>query len=192
MKLRGWIKNLIIGIFFISTGNLYAANGDLIVNGNLGVGTATPAGKAEVNGNMIVDGNLGVGTTAPTGKAEINGTAVIDGDTTMKGNATINGNVGVGTTAPTQKLEVNGNVKATGVCIGGGCTSTLHVSGGLYGFCTYCMFGNGNILIKTDAHSPAYCTVGNSGGICTCPAGYTITSISNSDGSVQWSTCYKN
>lgn len=54
MKFRGWIKSLAIGIFFISASNLYAANGDLIVNGNL-----TVAGK--VNGTSI--------TSSPTGTA---------------------------------------------------------------------------------------------------------------------------
>ena len=43
---------------------LYAADGDLIVNGNLGAGTTTPAEKLDVNGNAKVAGSLGIQGTA--------------------------------------------------------------------------------------------------------------------------------
>jgi len=36
-------------------GNLYAANGDLIVNGNVGVGTPNPQERLEVNGTIVVN-----------------------------------------------------------------------------------------------------------------------------------------
>jgi len=65
----------VLGVLLLLSGILYAANGDLMVNGNLGVGvTGTPAGKAEVNGNMVVDGNLGVGTPTPAQKLSVAGT----------------------------------------------------------------------------------------------------------------------
>lgn len=35
----------------------YAAEGDLIVNGNVGVGTKTPEARLEVNGNIIINVN---------------------------------------------------------------------------------------------------------------------------------------
>jgi len=79
MKFRFLMTTVVMAAVFFTTGILHAANGDLIVNGNLGVGTPTPAGKAEINGNMIVDGKLGVGTPTPTEKAEINGNLVVNG-----------------------------------------------------------------------------------------------------------------
>ena len=35
-----------------------SANGDLIINGNLGVGTSTPTQKIDVNGNARVNGQI--------------------------------------------------------------------------------------------------------------------------------------
>lgn len=138
-----------------------AANGDLIVNGNLGVGTNTPAAKAEVNGNMIVDGNLGVGTVAPSEKAEINGNLKVDGNLCVGGNC------------PSADQNVNGNL-----CVGGNCTSTLHVSGGLYGHCVA-----GSIYDYQAAVSPAYSVIvptsWGSAWACKCPEGYTLMHIGN-------------
>jgi hypothetical protein len=45
---------LLVVVLFIYGSNALAANGDLIVNGNLGVGTATPQSKLDVNGNISV------------------------------------------------------------------------------------------------------------------------------------------
>lgn len=77
---------LLISVFCIQV-HTYAANGDLIVNGNLSVGTNTPTAKAEIKGNMIVDGN-----------------------TTTNGSAVVNGSLGVGTETPQTKLDINGDV----------------------------------------------------------------------------------
>ena len=74
MKLRLLMATVVMAVAFFSTGILHAANGDLLVNGSLGVGTTTPAAKAEINGNLKVDGittvngNLNVGgvMSAPT------------------------------------------------------------------------------------------------------------------------------
>lgn len=44
---------LAVGILLLRT-NLYAADGDLIVNGNVGIGTTTPQAKLDVNGNISV------------------------------------------------------------------------------------------------------------------------------------------
>ena len=54
MKLKVLMVAVVLSIIFLFSGILYAANGDLIVNGNLGVGTSSPASKAEVNGNLKV------------------------------------------------------------------------------------------------------------------------------------------
>ena len=52
---------LLIGILFIGT-NIFAADGDLIVNGN-----------------ATINGNVGIGTTNPTQKLEVNGTVKATG-----------------------------------------------------------------------------------------------------------------
>lgn len=71
---------LITGIMIAAT-DLYAANGDLIVNGNLGVGTEFPNEKVEVTGNILLSGDnniitrkglLMMGTT--------DGSYAVDGD----------------------------------------------------------------------------------------------------------------
>lgn len=152
-----------------------AANGDLIVNGNLGVGTNTPAAKAEVNGNMIVDGNLGVGTSAPSEKAEINGNLKVDGNLCVGGNC------------PSTDQNINGNL-----CVGGKCTSTLHVSGGLYGYCITQAGYYGPICITQK--NPASCVqlstvVSN----CSCPSDYNLVQIGeNTAGPHKYYACFKN
>ena len=120
MKLRVLMVAMLLAVLFLFTGILYAANGDLIVNGNLGVGT---------------------GTTAPTEKAEIKGNMKVDG-TITSGGQTVSGNL----------------------CVGGNCTSTLHVSGGLYGYCYF------NPYSGAVSKSPAsFVDYG-----CVCPAGYAL------------------
>ncbi len=48
---------LITGLLCVSS-VLYAANGDLIVNGNLGVGTTAPSEKLTVNGNIALSASI--------------------------------------------------------------------------------------------------------------------------------------
>lgn len=48
-------KILFLTAFFLLMGiNLYAADGDLIVEGNVGIGTATPAAPLDVNGSIRI------------------------------------------------------------------------------------------------------------------------------------------
>ncbi len=76
-------------------------------NGNLGIGTSTPAQKLDVNGNTTVSGNsyvsgnVGIGTTTPTQKLDVNG------------NTTVSGNVGIGTStaAASAQLDVSSTTK---------------------------------------------------------------------------------
>ena len=108
------------------------------------------------------------------------------GDLAVTGNATVNGTLGVGTTTPTQKLDVNGKVNATGYCIGTNCTTTtLHVSGGVYGYCVYNTSPE-SFAGCLPAKSPASC-----GATCTCPTGYTLVST-GSDINNTYYSCYKN
>jgi FtsZ-binding cell division protein ZapB len=72
-------------------------------NGNLGIGTTTPANKLDVEGSLAIGASYSGTTAAPT-----NG-------------AIIQGNVGIGTTAPSYKLDVQGgDINASGnVCSAG-------------------------------------------------------------------------
>ncbi len=192
MKLRVLMVAMVLAVLFMS-GNLYAANGDLIVNGNLGVGTTTPAGKAEINGNMIVGGNVKAGTATVTDKAEVTGNMIVNG----------NLGVGTGTAAPTEKAEIKGNMKVDGtitsggqtvngnLCVGGSCTSTLHVSGGLYGYCL-----TSNVPANypcTTVLAPMTCprTPPQNAYLCACPSGYTMVSLNGVYYAGMISSCYK-
>jgi len=136
--IRRILSIMILSIVLLChTGYIFAANGDLIVNGNLGVGTASPESKAEINGNMKVDGNMTVqgnlvtsststlgGNTAITGNLVTTGTTTIGGNATITGNlitngtTTLNGNLGINGTVKTsntdQKINVTGGIKVTG------------------------------------------------------------------------------
>lgn len=92
MKLRALMVALIgVAVFVIST-TIYAANGNLIVNGNLGVGTSPPRERLDVNGNVIVNGNVNAGT--------------VSAGTVNAGSAVVDGNLGIGTIAPAERLQI--------------------------------------------------------------------------------------
>lgn len=102
-----------------SAATLSDAKVTITSNGNLGVGTTTPADELEVVGSIrMVDGNQAAGYV-PVSNA--NGTmtwtdpttltTADDGDWTISGNdqySTPSGNVGIGTTAPGQKFHLAG------------------------------------------------------------------------------------
>ncbi len=98
MRIR--IIAILAGLAVSAATAAVAANGDLIVNGNAGIGTTTPTQKLDVTGNINGSGNL-----------------------------TISGNVGVGKTNPGYKVDVNGAVNAAQVCIGGSCASNWRFGG---------------------------------------------------------------
>jgi len=202
MKRRMLMVAVVMAAAFFTAGILHAANGDLVVNGNLGVGTPTPAAKAEINGNMIVDGNLGVGTTTPSAKAEINGNVKVNGTITNNGETvtgtvtskgqTVNGNVSV-----TGNATVNGTVNGqSGLCVGSDCTTTLHglhASGGLYGYCSQ------GTSSACSAKSPASCGLVYGYTTCLCPSDYTLVRTGSLEGGSTYTTttltyfsCYKN
>ena len=72
-------------------------------NGDIGVGTNSPAYKLDIvgntrtSGNHYVTNNLGVGTTAPSGQLHVIGTGIISS------------RVGIGTNSPTFDLDVRTN-----------------------------------------------------------------------------------
>lgn len=137
------IRNFILVMVLLSIGNtLYAANGDLIVNGNLGVGTNTPNTKLHVNGDIKSEGSIysianQSNPSIPTytyllswgllgtGSVAIESAKGTDLTLTDNWNATgtlhirygkayfDTGNVGIGSDPGTYKLYVNGPFFAT-------------------------------------------------------------------------------
>jgi len=125
-------------------------DGNLLVSGNVGIGTTSPRAKLEVSvaltdnvtkplaiGKGISNyltvsntGNVGIGTTTPTKRLDIAGELQATGT----GNNYFAGNVGIGTTAPIAKLEVAGGIRATDwVTIGGPITNgKLNVFGEVF------------------------------------------------------------
>ena len=84
-------------------------------NGNVGIGTSSPAQKLSVSGDTLTTGtaylldtNHSIRAISGSGVA-ISTYGITDGIILKQST----GNVGIGTTSPTQKLEVNGTVKAT-------------------------------------------------------------------------------
>jgi hypothetical protein len=127
----------------------------LLSNGNVGVGTATPASKLHVGGGTPAGGALAGLNVAMGGNSYVatsNGTVntFIGSDTSaygivgtysnhplgLRANNTLamtlmpDGNVGIGVTGPTNKLDVAGNVNASGLCLGGDCKTAWSQVGG--------------------------------------------------------------
>jgi microcystin-dependent protein len=102
---------------------------NLIVAGNVGIGTTLPSSKLDVRGDLRVSGtiyrdnnvyytssqwlnqgsniyyttgNVGIGTTLPTNRLHV------------QGNTFIQGSLGIGTTLPTTPLDVRGTLRVTG------------------------------------------------------------------------------
>ncbi len=123
MKKKGF--GLII-VFLLFGANLFAANGDLIVNGNIGIGTSTPAYKLDVNGyirgssDIILtrsDMDPAIWTLPGSNKGIryiVRGSGnhrfqVDDVDKVVINNS---GNVGIGTSSPTYKLQLGSDSAA--------------------------------------------------------------------------------
>jgi len=107
-------------------------------NGNVGVGTSTPAAKLDVAGSLRLDNPTTQGNYYATidARYDSNHPFAINVENNTGGSAAevigvysppgggyvnlavgLNGNVGIGTTNPTQKLSVNGTVRAKEVIV---------------------------------------------------------------------------
>ncbi len=125
------------GGLVLNTGG--AANGLIVQDGNVGIGTAVPGSALSVNGGisagkyhdkaapdngMIISGNVGIGTAVPGSALSVNGGISVgkysDTAAPSKGvrenvlhedGMIISGNVGIGTKSPTATLSVAGGVQ---------------------------------------------------------------------------------
>ncbi len=77
---------------------------NIILNGKLGIGVASPVELLEVGGNIKSTSGL-FSQSLTTGNAQLNSLLVSQ-------NSTFNGLVGIGTNTPAEKLHVAGNIKA--------------------------------------------------------------------------------
>ncbi len=149
-------KTLVIrAVILLATVNLYAAPGDVYVEGTLGVGTEEPSDglKADVDGavgaTQYCDQNGGNCATPP-----------------LQQRVTVTCN------ASNQKI-IAINQNGTVQCGTDNTDTSTHIQGGLYGFCEESRCGNFSCCINMKF--PTGCVDNNtmSSATCICPSGYT-------------------
>ncbi|MEI6297872.1 MAG: hypothetical protein WCO84_09650, partial [bacterium] len=134
----------------------------LSATGGLSIGNSTYNGTDSGAGNVIIQGNVGIGSTSPQQKLDVNGivnatdfykngSAFTGSQWTTSGSNIYysTGNVGIGATAPTALFEVGNNTNsATGLIVtgGGGGSGTTIVDIKKYGGTSvFRIAGNGSI-----------------------------------------------
>lgn len=105
----GWNDNdrlFVVGSGSSSTNRANAIT--ILKNGNVGIGTTSPAQLMDINGNIrLSGGNRSLGTWS---SHNLN----LATNSTTRVTILSDGKVGIGTVAPTQKLDVNGNISLSG------------------------------------------------------------------------------
>ena len=150
----------------------YAATGLDVPNGNVGIGTASPANPLSFGTSLFSNGGK-LSLYEGSGGSNVYGFGITSGSLDMYSNGSqvmalkSTGNVGIGTASPNDKLEVNGNLRIDGVvtCIQGTCpqnnairlTPNLHLNAGA-GYAVIANWDNG-----TTGNSQAF-RVGNGAG----------------------------
>jgi len=89
-----------------------AVGNKFTVNGNTGLGVASPTERLDVNGNVKVSNTLYADAIESNNFIVENST--VNNKLTVGGNTIVNGNLGLGVAVPTEKIDVAGNMKATG------------------------------------------------------------------------------
>lgn len=123
----------IVGLLLIGF-DVFAADGDLIVNGNVGIGTAAPQDRLVIRESANVNLGLDSGIDVPGAfilnvynDARSTNIPLEFRATKYIFDAAAGGNVGIGTTAPNSKLDVNGTVNATAYKVGGVAGLTMDI-----------------------------------------------------------------
>jgi hypothetical protein len=144
-------------------------------DGDVGIGTTSPAEKLTVSGDANVTGKFAVGIAAvhPTIDFYNQGTAYFNGSTTVDDNLIVtNGNVGIGTTSPAEKLQLKGDATYISVIASDGSNGaklgTDSSGDGLLQL--YSDAGVNNIKLYGEAASPSYINAGNVGIGTTSPS----------------------
>jgi hypothetical protein len=120
------ILGLTVALLLIGV-NGWAADGDLIVNGNTGLGTTSPSARLQIGDFLKIFSNNGAATDMNYIRGvnnhlvvQANGDLFLNYPENNAGKTRIGetlfvqrqGNVGIGTADPTQTLDVNGNIAA--------------------------------------------------------------------------------
>ena|GEM_PF-3306411 len=176
-------SGVVIGRNYVGTNAPYSG---LIVEGRVGIGTATPTTTLDVNGSINATNSINIGGTAAAlqniggiiqlvtdGQIEMvpggySGTPydfnILASDITtnyftVKG---VDGNVGIGNADPDAKLEVNGTMSGYALTVNGASTlnGALQVNSGTHNY----IIGGGNFGIGTSSPKTSFEVIGTMSG----------------------------
>jgi len=155
----------------------------VVMLGNVGIGTASPAeslvvignvnisgtlnvtgdvrfeGDLDVAGNDIITGTIRFGTTSTSGQFEFEDGSVCIGDggctaSTGDGDLYVSGNVGIGNTIPNNTLDVSGDANVSGIFYAGSINVTNNVEAAFF-------VGDGSLLTGLSPETPVWNSSGS-------------------------------